>query len=72
MNCTDEPLLIAAHHISARFPYRFKQAGESEVAHGLRVADELETKIEALGEASVIAFIAQPVVGATPRATPRP
>ena len=60
-----EPLLMPAHHISPCFPYRFKEDGESEEEYGLRVADELEAKIQELGEDSVIAFIAEPVVGAT-------
>ncbi len=60
-----EPLLMPAHHISPCFPYRFKEDGESEEAYGRRTADELEAKIQELGEDSVIAFIAEPVVGAT-------
>jgi adenosylmethionine-8-amino-7-oxononanoate aminotransferase len=65
-----EPLMIPTHHISPCFAYRFKAPGESEEAYGLRVADELEAKIKELGEDSVFAFIAEPVVGATSGAVP--
>ncbi len=60
-----EPLLIETHHISPCFAYRWAGDGESEAAFGRRVADELEAKILELGADSVIAFIAEPVVGAT-------
>ena len=60
-----EPLLIETHNISPCFEYREKGADESEAAYGLRVANELEAKILELGEDSVMAFIAEPVVGAT-------
>jgi adenosylmethionine-8-amino-7-oxononanoate aminotransferase len=60
-----EPLLIETHHISPCFAYRWAKDGESEAAYGRRVADELETKILELGTDSVIAFVAEPVVGAT-------
>jgi hypothetical protein len=60
-----EPLLSPAHHISPCFAYRFKAAEESEEDYGRRVADELEAKIQELGEDSVFAFVAEPVVGAT-------
>ena len=60
-----EPLLIETHNISPCFEYREKGADESETAYGLRVANELEAKILELGEDSVMAFIAEPVVGAT-------
>jgi adenosylmethionine-8-amino-7-oxononanoate aminotransferase len=60
-----EPLLIETHHISPCFAYRWAGDGESEEAYGRRIADELEAKILELGTDSVIAFIAEPVVGAT-------
>ena len=60
-----EPLLIETHHISPCYAYRGARDGESEEAFGRRVADELEAKILELGEDSVIAFLAEPVVGAT-------
>ncbi|MEC7656588.1 MAG: aspartate aminotransferase family protein [Pseudomonadota bacterium] len=60
-----EPLLIETHNIAPCFKYREKRADESEEEYGLRVANELEEKILELGEDSVMAFIAEPVVGAT-------
>ena len=60
-----DPLLIETHNIAPCFAYRERRDDESEEAYGLRVANELEEKILELGEDSVIAFIAEPVVGAT-------
>jgi hypothetical protein len=59
------PLLMEAHHISPCYAYRNQAPGESAEAYGLRVADELETEIKACGPEQVIAFVAEPVVGAT-------
>jgi adenosylmethionine-8-amino-7-oxononanoate aminotransferase len=64
------PLLIETHHISPCYEYRGRRADESVEQYGLRVADELEAKIQELGPASVMAFIAEPVVGATLGAVP--
>ncbi len=64
------PLLIETHHVSPCYEYRGRRADESAEAYGLRVADELEAKIEELGPSSVMAFIAEPVVGATLGAVP--
>jgi len=65
-----EPLLIETHHIPPCFAYRWAEAGESEADYGLRAANELEAKILELGEDAVIAFVAEPVVGATLGAVP--
>src|SRR5580692_1440606 len=59
------PLLIEAHHIAPCYAYRGKRHDESEEAYGLRVADELEAKLQELGPDSVIAFVAETVGGAT-------
>ena len=59
------PLLMDAHHIAPCYEYRERQDGETPEAYGLRAANELEAKILELGTDSVIAFIAEPVVGAT-------
>jgi adenosylmethionine-8-amino-7-oxononanoate aminotransferase len=64
------PLLIETHHIDPCFAYRWQEPGESEEAYGLRAAQQLEDKILELGEGSVIAFVAEPVVGATIGAVP--
>lgn len=66
-----QPLLAdAMHHIDACHFWRFANAGESEYDYGQRVANQLEQKILELGETSVAAFMAEPVVGATMGAVP--
>jgi adenosylmethionine-8-amino-7-oxononanoate aminotransferase len=65
-----EPLLIETHHIDPCFAYRYRADGESEEAYGIRAADLLAEKIRELGEDSVIAFVAETVVGATLGAVP--
>ena len=64
------PLLIDAHHIAPCYAYRDQRDGETEVEYGQRVANELEAKLIELGPDTVIAFIAEPVVGATLGAVP--
>jgi adenosylmethionine-8-amino-7-oxononanoate aminotransferase len=59
------PLLFESHHIEPCFAYRYKRADESDEQYGQRAADALEQKILALGRDSVIAFVAETVVGAT-------
>ncbi|TIP69137.1 aspartate aminotransferase family protein, partial [Mesorhizobium sp.] len=63
-------LLIDTHHIDPCYAYRYQQAGESEAAYGLRAAQALEDKILQLGADTVMAFVAEPVVGATAGAVP--
>lgn len=65
-----EPLLIEAHHIDPCYAYRHKEPGESDEAYGRRAADELERKLQELGPETVIAFVAETVVGATLGAVP--
>ena len=65
-----EPLLMDAQHIAPCYEYRDRRADESSEAYGCRVADELEGKLQQLGAENVIAFIAEPVVGATAGAVP--
>ncbi len=61
-----EPLLpTAMHQIDACHYWRFADEGESEFDYGMRVANQLEDKIIELGEDTVAAFFAEPVVGAT-------
>ncbi len=59
------PLLMQTHHIDPCFAYRYAEPGESEEAYGLRAANLLEQKIQELGPDTVMAFIAETVVGAT-------
>lgn len=65
-----EPLLIEAHHIEPCFAYRFQRPGESVEVYAARAAQALEDQILALGKDSVIAFVAETVVGATAGAVP--
>lgn len=64
------PLLIDVNHIVPCYAYRGQQDGESVEAYGLRSANELETEILRLGPDTVMAFVAEPVVGATMAAVP--
>ncbi len=65
-----EPLLAPVSHIAPCYEYAERGADESLEAYGQRVADELEAEILRLGEGSVMAFVAEPVVGATLGAVP--
>ncbi|SFJ69578.1 aspartate aminotransferase family protein [Celeribacter neptunius] len=64
------PLLIETSHIAPCYAYRGQMEGESLEAYGGRVADELETELQRVGPETVIAFVAEPVVGATLGAVP--
>ena len=64
------PLLIEAHHVSPVYEYRDRRADETPQAYGARLAEELEAKVRELGGDNVIAFVAEPVVGATLGAVP--
>jgi adenosylmethionine-8-amino-7-oxononanoate aminotransferase len=64
------PLLVETHHIAPCFEYRERRDDESPEAYGRRAADELEAEILRLGPETVLAFIAEPVVGATAGAVP--
>jgi adenosylmethionine-8-amino-7-oxononanoate aminotransferase len=64
------PLLVETHHIDPCFAYRFQQDGESDEAYAARAARQLEDKILELGPDTVMAFVAEPVVGATAGAVP--
>ncbi|NRP75059.1 putative aminotransferase [Ensifer psoraleae] len=64
------PLLIETHHIDPCFAYRFQEPGETDEAYAVRAAQALEDKVLELGPETVMAFIAEPVVGATAGAVP--
>ena len=64
------PILIDSSHVSPCFEYRGRSDSETPFEYGQRVANELETEIERLGPETVMAFIAEPVVGATLGAVP--
>ena len=64
------PLLVEMSHISPCYDYAERRDDETPETYGQRVANELEAEILRLGEDSVMAFIAEPVVGATLGAVP--
>ena len=64
------PLLIDVSHIAPCYEYAERNAGETLTDYGLRVANELEEEIKRLGPENVMAFLAEPVVGATLGAVP--
>lgn len=64
------PILIESSHISPCFEYRGRLESETAFEYGQRVANELEAEVERLGPETVMAFIAEPVVGATLGAVP--
>jgi adenosylmethionine-8-amino-7-oxononanoate aminotransferase len=64
------PLLLDVSHIEPCYEYRLRAGGESAEAYGLRAADALEAEILRCGPETVMAFIAEPVVGATAGAVP--
>ena len=63
-------LMIETSHIAPCYEYRGRKDDESASQYGLRVANELEAEILRLGPESVMAFVAEPVVGATLGAVP--
>lgn len=59
------PLLIDVAHVSPCYAYRDQAAGETDDQYAERLAQELEQTFQRLGPDSVMAFVAEPVVGAT-------
>ncbi|MEO3414608.1 aspartate aminotransferase family protein [Roseovarius sp. CAU 1744] len=64
------PLMIDTSHIAPCYEYRDRAEGETPEAYGQRAANELERELQRVGPENVIAFIAEPVVGATAGAVP--
>lgn len=64
------PLLVETHHIDPCFAYRYQHHGESDQDYASRSAQALEDKILELGPDTVMAFVAETVVGATAGAVP--
>ncbi len=59
------PLLIDMSHIDPCYEYRLRQDGETLDEYGLRAANLLEKELLRVGPDTVMAFAAEPVVGAT-------
>ncbi len=64
------PLLIDISHIDACYEYAQKPEGMSSFDYGQQAAQALEDEILRLGPDTVMAFMAEPVVGATLGAVP--
>ena len=60
-----KPLLTEVSHIDPCYAYRHQRDDETAEEYGLRVANALEAEIERLGPDTVMAFLVEPVVGAT-------
>ncbi len=60
-----DPLLINISHISPCYEYIGRSENETSFDYGQRMAQELEDEILRLGTDKVMAFMAEPVVGAT-------
>ena len=64
------PLLMDVSHVSPCYAYRGQDAGESDAQYVDRLIAELEAEIHAHGPETIMAFVAEPVVGATLGAVP--
>lgn len=64
------PLLVEMSHITPCYEYVGREEGESSFDYGQRAANELEAEIQRAGPEAVMAFMAEPVVGATLGAVP--
>lgn len=64
------PMLIEVSHVAPCYAYRGQQPGETDADYVNRLIAEVEAEIEALGPDTVMAFVAEPVVGATLGAVP--
>jgi adenosylmethionine-8-amino-7-oxononanoate aminotransferase len=61
-----EPILSQTHSlVSPCFPYRFKAAVETDAQYLDRLTRELDAEFQRVGPGTVMAFLAEPVVGAT-------
>lgn len=67
-----QPLLMDVDHIAAAYDYRLRNADESETDFALRMANLLDTRIREIGPGNVMAFVAEPVVGASLGTQPAP
>lgn len=66
------PLLIDMSHIDPCYEYRLRKEGESLDDYGIRAANLLEEELLRVGPETVMAFAAEPVVGATAGALTAP
>ena len=64
------PLLIDVGRVSPCYEYRDRREDESQDAYTQRLIAELDAKFQEIGPQKVIAYVAEPVVGATAGAVP--
>ncbi len=64
------PLLVNVGRVSPCYEYRDRRAQETPEQYSERLARELEAEVARIGANKVIAFVAEPVVGATMGAVP--
>jgi adenosylmethionine-8-amino-7-oxononanoate aminotransferase len=64
------PLLMDVAHVSPVYEYRDRGADETQDAYTARLLAELDAEFQRLGPETVIAFVAETVVGATAGAVP--
>jgi hypothetical protein len=67
-----KPLLLDVEQVSPAYAYRGREVGESDQSYVGRLLQELDDTLVRLGPETVIAFVAEPVVGATMGAVPAP
>lgn len=68
-----EPLLLpTVSHVSPAYAYQYQLADESTAQYVQRLVAELDAEFHRLDPATVIAFVAEPVVGATSGCVPAP
>ncbi|MGE0418067.1 MAG: aspartate aminotransferase family protein [Acetobacteraceae bacterium] len=61
-----EPILSPTHSlVSPCFSYRFQHDGESDAQYLDRLSNELDAEFQRVGPDTVMAFLAEPIVGAT-------
>jgi adenosylmethionine-8-amino-7-oxononanoate aminotransferase len=65
-----QPLLFETSQIEPCFAYHYAGPGETAEAYGRRAADSLQAELLRVGPETVMAFIAETVVGATAGAVP--
>ena len=65
-----EPLLTEVSHVSPCYAYRGRADGQTEAGYVANLIAELDAEIARLGPETVMAFVAEPVVGATLGAVP--
>lgn len=66
------PLLMDVGRVSAAYAYRDQRADETPEQYGQRLVAEIDAKFQEMGTDTVIAFVAETVVGATAGALTAP